>query len=153
MIRFQYVFIISALAIVACSPPSPETTQPEAVALAAAPGVTIVSGELNAGGDQYEVTGTLPNGDEIEIDMVQSHGVWTVVEIQRDIEWSTVPQLVQATVAAVPDSFEPVRVIESTQAVDGSIVYELFEAFGDGTPYGGPDLEVLWHEGNSEVIP
>lgn len=154
MIRFQYAFVISALAIVACSPPSPETTQPQAVALAAAPDVTIVSGELNAGGDQYEVTGTLPNGDEIEIDMVQSNGAWTVVEIQRDVAWSSVPEQARAMVTAAPDSFEPVRVIESTQAIDGAVVYELFRAAEDRVlSGGGPDLEVRWHEGNAELIP
>ena len=115
--------------------------------------VTITSGELNAGGDQYEVTGTLPNGDEIEVDMVQSNGTWTVIEIQRDVAWSSVPELVRATAVAVPDSFEPVRVIESTQAADGSVVYELFRATEDGILSGGPDMEVRWHEGSAEVIP
>ncbi|MED5534793.1 MAG: hypothetical protein VX690_03750 [Pseudomonadota bacterium] len=164
MTKVQYAFIILALAAVACSPPAPETTQPEVAASsvlgdvsaavsAAAPGVTITSGELNAGGDQYEVTGTLPNGDEIEVDMVQSNGTWTVIEIQRDVAWSSVPELVRATAVAVPDSFEPVRVIESTQAADGSVVYELFRATEDGILSGGPDMEVRWHEGSAEVIP
>ena len=159
MIKVQYAFIALALATAACSPPGPETTQSEgaaspvlgevaAVVSAAAPGVTITSGELSAGGDQYEVTGTLANGDEIEIDMVQSNGAWTVLEIQRDVAWSSVPELVRATAAA-----EPVRVIESTQAADGSIVYELFRAAEDGIPSRGPDMEVRWHEGSAEVIP
>ncbi|MBH97269.1 MAG: hypothetical protein CMM56_02330 [Rhodospirillaceae bacterium] len=164
MNKVKYVLIVLTLAVAACSPPSSETVQSNistsgvsgdvsALVMAAVPDITILGGELNASGDQYEVTGTLPNGDELEIDMVQADGVWTIIEIQRDIEWSTVPQLVQAAVAAIPNSFEPVRVIESKQAVDGSVVYELFEAFGDGTPYGGPDLEVRWHEGNAELIP
>ena len=164
MTKAQSVFIALALAAAACSPPAPETAQPEssgsaipediaAVVSAAAPGVTVVSGEFNASGDQYEVTGTSPNGDEVEIDIVQSNGAWTVVETQRDIAWSSVPQPVRATAAAAPDSFEPVRVIESTQAADGSIVYELFRATAGGTPSGGPDMEVRWHEGTAEVIP
>jgi hypothetical protein len=156
MTKVQYVFIFLALATLACSPPAPETTQSDiaAAALIAAPGVTITGGELNAGGDQYEVTGTLPNGYEIEIDMVRSNGVWTVVEIQRDIVWSSVPEPVRATAVAAPDSFEPVRVIESTQTVDGSVVYELFRAAEDRTlSGGGPDMEVRWHEGSAEVIP
>ena len=164
MTKVQYAFIALALAAAACSPPAPETTQPEAevssvlgdasaVASAAAPGVTITSGELNARGDQYEVTGTLPNGDEIEVDMVQSNGAWTVIEIQRDVAWSSVPELVRATAAAAPDLFEPVRVIESTQAADGSVVYELFRAAEDRIRSRGPDMEVRWHEGSAEVIP
>ena len=128
----------------------PETVRATA---AAAPGVTITSGELSTGGDQYEVTGTLPNGDEIEIDMVQSNGEWTVLEVQRDIAWSSVPETVRATAGAAPGSFEPVRVIESTQTVDGSVVYELFRASQGGNPSGGPDMEVRWHEGSAEMIP
>ncbi len=120
---------------------------------AAVPDITIVGGELNASGNQFEVTGTLPNGDEVEVDMMQSNGAWTVDEVQRDIEWSTVPEPVRAAAAAVPDSFEPVRVIESTQAADGSIVYELFRETADGTPARGPAMEVRWHEGSAEVLP
>jgi len=164
MTKVQYAFIALVLAAAACSPPAPETTQPEtaassvledasAVASAAAPSVTITSGEFNTRGDQYEVTGTLPNGDEIEIDMVQSNGAWTAIEIQRDVAWSSVPELVRATAAAASDLFEPVRVIESTQVADGSIVYELFRAAENGIPSRGPDMEVRWHEGSAGVIP
>jgi len=161
--RVQIAFIATAFAAAACSSPESGTTQPEvaaspipadvaAVALAAAPGITITSGELNAGNDQYEVTGTLPSGVEVEIDMVQSNGAWTALEIQRDIAWSSVPGPVRAAAAAAPESFEPVRVIESTQVADGSVVYELFRAAGDGIPFGGPDLEVRWYEGSADVI-
>ena len=164
MTKVQYAFIALVLAAAACSPPAPETTQPEtaassvledasAVASAAAPSVTITSGEFNTRGDQYEVTGTLPNGDEIEIDMVQSNGAWTAIELQRDVAWPSVPELVRATAAAAPDLFEPVRVIESTQVADGSIVYELFRAAENGIPSRGPDMEVRWHEGSAGVIP
>ena len=160
--RIAAVALASATA--ACSPPSSETTQTEAtvspisadiaaVVSTAVPDITITGGELSAGNDQYEVTGTLPNGDEIEVDMVQSNGAWTVLEIQRDIAWSTVPEPVRAAAAAVPDSFEPIRVIESTQAADGSIVYELFRETEDGSPSRGPAMEVRWHEGMAEVLP
>ena len=154
---------LAALATAACSPPASETTQTEAsvspvaadvaaVVSTAVPDIAITSGELNASGDQYEVTGTLPNGDEIEVDMVQSNGAWTVLEIQRDIVWSSVPEPARAAAAAAPDSFEPVRVIESTQAADGSIVYELFREMEDGSPSQGPAMEVRWHEGSAEVM-
>ncbi len=164
MAKVQLAFIAVALAAAACSRPASERPQPEAAAspvprdvaalvLAAAPGITIASGEFSAGNDQYEVTGTLPNGNEIELDMVQSNGAWTVLEIQRDVAWSAVPELVRAAAAAAPESFEPVRVIESTQAADGSVVYELFRAVEDGSPSRGPAMEVRWHEGSAEVIP
>ena len=44
------------------------------------------------------------------------------------------------------------RVIESRQAADGAIVYELFVAGQDGRPTGGPAIEVRWHEGKAAVI-
>ncbi|MDE0003046.1 MAG: hypothetical protein OXQ29_10165 [Rhodospirillaceae bacterium] len=164
MTKIQLIFIALASATVACSPVASQTTQTEAsespvsvdiamLVSAAVPGITIIGGELNASGNQYEVTGTLPNGDEIEVDMVQSNGAWTVDEIQRDIAWSTVPEPVRAAAGAAPDSFEPVRIIESTQAADGSIVYELFRAMEDGSPSRGPAMEVRWHDGSAEVMP
>ena len=164
MIRIQYVFIALASATVTWSPAASQTTQTEAsefpvsadiaaMVSAAVPGIAIIGGELNASGNQYEVTGTLPNGDEVEVDMVQSNGAWTVDEIQRDIAWSTVPEPVRAVASAAPDSFEPIRVIESTQAADGSIVYELFRATTDGSPSRGPAMEVRWNEGSAEMLP
>lgn len=164
MTKVPYAFIALAFASAACSPPGSETTQPEAaassvpadmaaLASAAAPGITITGGELNASGNQFEVTGTLPNGDEVELDLVQSNGAWQVDEIQRDIAWSSVPEPVRAAAAALPDAFEPVRVIESTQTEDGAIVYELFRPVPGGSPSGGPDLEVRWHEGRAELVP
>lgn len=164
MTKIQLIFIALASATVACSPVASQTTQTEAsespvsadiaaLVSAAVPGITIIGGELNASGNQYEVTGTLPNGDEVEVDMVQSNGVWTVDEIQRDIAWSTVPEPVRAVAGAAPDSFEPIRIIESTQAADGSIVYELFRAMEEGSPSRGPAMEVRWHEGSAEVMP
>lgn len=168
MTKVHYAFMALALTVAGCSPPAPETAQPEtaqpetaalsvpgdiaAVASAAAPGITITSGELSAGNDQYEVTGTVPSGDEIEIDMVQSNGAWAVLEIQRDIVWSSVPEPVRAEAAAAPDTFEPIRVIESTQAADGSVVYELFRATEDGSRSAGPAMEVRWHQGSAEII-
>ena len=155
---------LAALVAAVCSPTATVTAQTETPASpvpadiaelvsAAVPDISITSGELNASGNQFEVTGTLPNGDEVEVDMVQSNGAWTVDEMQRDVEWSTVPEPVRAAAASVPDSFEPIRVIESTQAADGSIVYELFRETADGSPSRGPALEVRWHEGSAEVMP
>jgi len=164
MTKVQYALTALALAAAACSPPASETTPPQAaasavpteiaaVASAATPGITITNGEFNASNTEYEVTGTMPNGDEIELDLVQSNGAWTVLEIQRDVAWSSVPEPVRAVATAAPNSFEPVRVIESKQASDGSVVYELFPAEDqDGSPGGGPAMEVRWHDGKAAVI-
>jgi len=165
MIKVRYALTALALAAAACSPPASDTTPSQApvpetpaapaasgvpadiaaVASAAAPGLTITSGEL--GNNDYEVTGTMPNGEEVELDLVQSNGSWTVLEIQQDVAWSSVPEPVRAAAAAAPNPFEPVRVIESTQAADGSVVYELFSETG-----GGPAMEVRWHDEMAEVI-
>lgn len=164
MSKARFGFIALMLAAAACSPPASETTQPSvnatgvpadfaAMVAAAVPGITISSGELSANSDQYEVTGTLPNGDEIEVDIVRSNGEWAVLEIQRDVPWSSVPEPVRATAAAAPNAFEPVRVIESTQTADGSVVYELFRAAQAGAPSRGPAMEVRWYQGRAEVIP
>ena len=164
MTNVQYALTALALAAAACSPPPSETTPPQAgasavpseiaaVASAGAPGIRITSAELDAANDEYEVTGTMPNGDEIELDLVQSNGAWTVLEIQRDIAWSSVPEAVRAAAIAAPNSFEPVRVIESKQAEDGSVVFELFSAEDQsGNPPAGPSMEVRWHEGKAAVI-
>jgi hypothetical protein len=156
MTKVQYALTALALAAAACSPPASDTTPAEAppsgvpaeiaaVASAAAPGITITNGE--PGNNDYEVTGTMPNGEEVELDLVQSNGAWTVLEIQQDVAWSSVPEPVRAAAAAAPNAFEPVRVIESTQAADGSVVYELFSETG-----GGPAMEVRWHDEMAEVI-
>lgn len=159
MIRIQYTLTALALAATACSSPAPETAAPAAApstvpseiaaaATAAAPGITITNGE--AGDDEYEVTGTMPNGDEVELDMVRSNGAWTVQEVQRDVAWASVPEPVRAAAAAAPNPFEPVRVIESRQTADGAVVYELFRTAQQGG--GGPAIEVRWHEGKAAVI-
>ena len=169
MTNIRYALTVLALAAAACSAPASETTpapaQPQAAASAvppevaaaasaAVPGITITGGELNAGQTQFEVTGTMPNGDEIELDLAQSNGTWTVEEIQRDVAWASVPEPVRAAAAATPKPFEPVRVIESKQAADGVVVYELFAAPAqDGAPARGPAMEVRWHNAKAEVVP
>jgi hypothetical protein len=175
MTKLRYALGALALATAACSPPASETTTttpasetttpPQAAASAvpadiaaavsaAAPGIKITSGERDDNNNEYEVTGTMPNGDEVEFDMVQSNGAWAVLEIQRDVPWSSVPEPVRAAAAAAPNAFEPARVIESKQAADGAVVYELFPAQTQGgTGPGGPVMEVRWHEGKAALVP
>jgi len=164
MNRVQYPLAALMLAVAACSTPTSETPPPQAAASVvpaeiaaatsrAAPGIAITRGEPDAEGNEYEVTGTMPDGDEIELDLVRSNGAWTVMEIQRDVDWSSVPDPVRAAAAAMPNSFEPVRVIESKQPADGSVIFELFAAEGqDGSPGRGPSMEVRWHGGKAAVI-
>ena len=164
MNRVHYALAALTLAVAACSTPNSETPPTQATAPVvpaeiaaatsiAAPGVAITRGEPDAEGNEYEVTGTMPNGDEVEFDLVQTNGVWTVMEIQRDVAWSSVPGPVRSAAGAAPNSFEPVRVIESTQPADGSVIFELFAAERqDGSASRGPAMEVRWHDGKAAVI-
>jgi hypothetical protein len=153
------LIFISALTLAACSPPAEQAPEAPAAAApaidpaiadvvsAAMPGVTILSGEADGAGE-FEVTGTL-NGQDYEFDLMGPDGGWRVTEIQRDIAWADTPEAVRTAAATAPNAFEPVRVIESTQPVDGSIVYELFVA---GVT-DAPAMEVRLLDGEAAVMP
>lgn len=120
-----------------------------AAVLAKRPGMVIAEAELKEreGRRYYDVEGTL-NGAEIELDLLETSSGWQVVEIQRDIPWSTAPAAVRAAAEGSRSGFTPVRVIESTQAQDGAIIYELF---ADGQP-ATPVLEVRAANGRTDVL-
>ncbi len=103
--------------------------------------------ETRDGREYYDVGGLLPGGEEIELDMTKVDGVWTVVEIQRDIDDSLVPApVVTALNGGVPD-WEATRIIESDQG-DGTIVYEFFGPGADGTV----KYEVKWTDGEATLL-
>lgn len=116
---------------------------------AAMPQMKITEAELKArdGRRYYDVEGVLPDGSEIELDMLQTAAGWQVVEIQRDIAWASAPAQVHAAAQPAWKGPAPARVIESKQT-DGSIVYELF---APGRP-GTPALEVMLKDGKAEVL-
>jgi hypothetical protein len=116
--------------------------------LARVPGMTIAGAERKRrdGMTFYDVEGTRPDGSEVELDLLEETGRFTVVEVQRDIAWAEAPAAVIAAAKAAPDAFEPVRVIESTQA-DGAVIYELFAA---GKP-GEPAAEIDWKDGKAAL--
>ena len=125
---------------------------PEAVraaVLAVRPGMTIAGAELKErdGRRYYDVEGTV-DGAEIELDLLETPQGWRVVEIQRDLAWSAVPAGVHAAAGQARAGFVPVRIIESTQAEDGAVIYELF---ADGQP-ATPALEVRVAGGRTEVL-
>ncbi|MBW3618547.1 MAG: hypothetical protein KY446_12555 [Proteobacteria bacterium] len=115
---------------------------------AAQPDFTIAEAELKLrdGRRYYDVEGRLPDGSEIELDLLESDGAWAVVEIQRDIAWADAPQPVRAA-AAAGRAVNPVRVIESRQT-DGRVIYELF---APGRP-AAPALEVMFDRGEASVL-
>jgi len=121
-----------------------------AAALAARPDLSIteVEYETRDGNEYYDVGGTLPDGSELELDMTQVDGVWTVVEFQRDIGMEQVPADVAAALAAGVPKWTPSRIIESDQG-NGTIIYEFFGP-GDGDE---PDKhEVNWTDGQAELL-
>lgn len=117
-------------------------------ALARVPGLTIAGAERKQrdGMIFYDVEGTRPDGSEVELDLLEERGRFTVVEVQRDIAWAEAPPPVIAAARAAPDAFEPVRVIESTQE-DGTVIFELFAA---GKP-GEPAAEIDWKDGKAAL--
>ena len=132
--------------------PTAAEAVPEAVRTvveATRPGMVIAEAELKEreGRRYYDVEGSL-NGAEIELDLLETPQGWQVVEIQRDIAWTAVPVTVAGAAQGARASFTPVRVIESTQAEDGAVIYELF---AEGQP-ATPALEVRVKDGRTEVL-
>jgi hypothetical protein len=109
--------------------------------------------EVRDGRNYYDVAGTLPDGSEIELDILQGPRGWAVVETQRDIAFAAAPEAVRAASAKADAAFAPERVIESRQA-DGIVIYELFgpKPQGGGEPrkveikYDGRTAELLTKE-------
>lgn len=137
-----------ALVLTALAGPAFADTVPADVVAAvkkAMPQMTISEAELKErdGRRYYDVEGRLPDGSEIELDMLQTPQGWEVVEIQRDIAWASAPFPVRAAAGRA----EPVRVIESKQT-DGTVIYELF---APGQPKD-PALEVKWKDGKAELL-
>ncbi len=116
-----------------------------AVVIKAAPGLKVTEAELKEREDRryFDVEGVLPNGAEIEFDLLEKNGAWEIVETQRDIAWADAP----AAVRTAAGKAQPVRVIESTQN-DGMVIYELFAAGQPKTPA----LEVSLKDGVAKVL-
>lgn len=121
-----------------------------AAAEAEIPGMTIAEVERKEREGQtfFDVEGARPDGSEVELDMLQEEdGSFTVVEVQRDLAWSDVPENARAATEGLKDMFDPVRVIESIQN-DGTVIYELF---ADGKP-DAPSAEIAVKDGKAEML-
>lgn len=106
--------------------------------------ITDVLKKVRDGRTYYDVEGELPDGSEIEYDILMTEAGPEIVEIQRDVDWADVPEAIRA---AAPDA-SPERVIESTQT-DGTIIYELF---APGAP-ADPAMEIsLGVDGSVTVL-
>jgi hypothetical protein len=121
-----------------------------AAALAARPDLKVSEAEYETrdGREYYDVGGTLADGSELELDMTLVDGLWTVVEIQRDIDGSQLPAAVADALAESVPGWVPTRIIESDQG-DGTVIYEFF-----GTGPGGDTVkhEIKWADATAELL-
>lgn len=122
-----------------------------AAARAARPGFTATEAESETrdGRRYFDVGGTLPDGSEVEFDIMEERGRWRVVETQRDIAFAAAPEPVRRAAAGHDSAFVPSRVIESRQA-DGLVIFELFGPRG-GNPQGRK-VEIRWDGRAAEVL-
>ena len=96
--------------------------------------------ETRDGRRYFDIGGKLPDGSEVEFDIMEEGGRWQVVETQRDIRLSAAPRQVQVA----SGGFAATRVIESTQQ-DGLVIYELYDA-------EQRKLEIKWDGSRAEVL-
>ena len=117
-------------------------TEVLAAATAAQPGFTPAEAEAETrdGRDYFDIGGKLPNGSEVEFDIVRQDGAWRVVETQRDIALASAP----AAVRSAAGDFAAVRVIESRQD-GGLVIYELYDA-------EQRKLEIKWDGRSAEKL-
>ena len=90
--------------------------------------------KVRDGRTYFDVEGELPDGRDLEFDILVTPAGPEIVETQRDIAWADAPELVRTAAPGVV----PARVIESTQT-DGTVIFELF---APGLP-ADPSIEVL----------
>jgi hypothetical protein len=91
------------------------------------PGFEIKEAETESknGNSYMDIEGTLPDGKEIEFDLLLDKNEWRIVEIQRDLSLNTTPRsVVDALFETAPD-FTIDRIIESDQG-GGVIIYEFY---------------------------
>ena len=108
---------------------------------AAYPGFTPVEvlRKVRDGKTYFDVEGELEGGSELEFDVLMTAAGPEIVEIQRDIDPRLVPTIARKILDdANSENLEVVRVIESVQTEDNSIIYEVFV---DGHP-SDPTFEI-----------
>jgi hypothetical protein len=120
------------------------------VARAARPALQLEAAEheVRDGRDYYDIAGKMPDGSEVELDMTTVDGRWAVVEIQRDVEMTEIPEPVRQALADAHEKWAPRRIIESDQD-NGVVIYEFF-----GPGPGGEEMkaEVKWEANQAELL-
>jgi hypothetical protein len=107
--------------------------------------ITAAEHEVRDGREYYDIGGTLPDGSELELDMLLTDNGWTVVEVQRDLPFEAVPEAVRTV---LPPAWRPTRIIESDQG-DGVVIYEFFGPGPDGAEV---KREVRWADGAGKLL-
>jgi hypothetical protein len=106
-----------------------------------------VQRKVRDGRTYYDVEGELPDGSEIEFDILMTDAGPEIVEVQRDLMWEDVPAAARNAAETAAPGIVPVRIIESRQT-DGVIIYELF---APGAP-ADPAMEVSLEAGVARVL-
>ena len=168
MITFKHIFLCGAMTCIVTScgkaeAPRASATEVTEIALSDVPQsvnglvsatrpdftTTEVLKKVREGRVYYDVEGELTNGDEIEFDILMTENGPQIVEIQKDLEWSIVPQLAKVVVnEANADNLEIVRIIESIQT-DNAIIYEVFVA----NHPSDPRFEVRMKDNEAKLLP
>lgn len=86
-----------------------------------------VEKEIKHGKHYLDIEGIDAAGNEVEFDMLQKEGAWTIVEVQRDL---TLEQCPKAVLDVLP-KIEPRRIIESDQTT-GVVIYEFYTVAKNG---------------------
>jgi len=133
--KHKLLIALIALSVTSCSKAETQrvsATEITKVQLSEVPknvGAVEVLKKVRDGRVYYDVEGELPNGEEIEFDVLMTTDGPEIVEIQRDLSWSDVPQQVRSVVNdANEDNLKIARIIESAQADGFTIIYEIFVA-------------------------
>ena len=105
--------------------------------------------ETREGRRYFDIAGKLPDGSEIEFDIMEEGEGWRVVETQRDVRFAEIPAAVRAAGAAADARLAPTRVIESVQQ-DGTTIYELFGP-AKGDPQGRK-VEIKFDGSKAELL-
>lgn len=103
--------------------------------------------KVRDGRTYYDVEGELPDGSELEFDVLMDGDAAQIVEIQRDLDWADVPPEARDVALTASGGAVPVRTIESTQT-DGAVIYEFFAA----DEPKDPAYEVRVHGGTVELL-
>lgn len=104
--------------------------------------------EVRNGRLYYDVEGTGADGLEVEFDITEVNGDWTIVETQRDIGPADTPGPVRAALARAVPAFGPARIIESDQG-EGVVIYEFFGTSGAGEEI---KVEIRYASGEADVL-